>query len=80
MVKEENGMYTHIENPHLEKVGGKSEYKISEEAALNGFKREYVLAALCVATASTKGTTPMEWYKLLNEMCDRVVILSNLES
>lgn len=79
MIKKENGMYTHVEEaPHLKEAKG--EEKISQEAILNGFKKNYMLAALCLATASTEGTVPIEWYKLLNDMCDRVITLTDLEA
>ena len=79
MIKKENGMYTHVEKaPRLEEAKG--EEGISQEAILNGFKKNYMLAVLCLATASTKGTVQIEWYKLLNDMCDRVLALTNLES
>lgn len=82
MIKEENGMYTHVENnPRLEKVGIVTEC-IDENTMridLEYFTHHYIQVAASLACGMNRGKQfPQDSLNLLNNMCDRIVTLSSL--
>ena len=82
MIKEENGMYTHVEkNPHLEKVGIVTEF-IDENTMridLECFTHHYIQVADSLACGMNRGKQfPQDSLNLLNNMCNRIVTLASL--